>query len=139
MALIGLLSLVLLVAFTMLYLASSIASKPKFMEDAIAFMTARLQQISFFGAIYALIAAALYVLLAWDHTTRLVGLFANVLIILMALPHAFEQIAAKFEGKINAAILEESRATIGFVTRREKVFGYIGAATALVLFAVVFR
>ncbi len=139
MALIGLLSLVLLVAFTMLYLGKGMATKPKFMEEAIAFITARIQVISFYGAIYGVLAASLFVLLAWDHTARLVGLFANVLIVMMALPFAFEQIAAKFEGKINTAILEEARSVIGFVTRKEKIFGYVGAAASLVLFAVVFR
>jgi hypothetical protein len=139
MAIVGLISLVFLVAFTMLYLSKSMASKPKFMEDAVAKISANIETISFWGVIYGLAAGVLSMIMARYRMELFVGFAAHVLLIVMALPYSFDRLSAKCAGKVNEAIMTETKSLVGWFVRQEKYIGYAAAVVTLLYFAVLFR
>ncbi len=139
MAIIGLISLAFLVAFTMLYLSKSMASKPKFMEDVVAKISANIETLSFWGVLYGLGAGLLSMIMARDPMELFIGFAAHVFLIVMALPYSFDRLSAKCAGKVNEAIMSETKSLVGWFTRQEKYIGYAAVAVAVLYFAVLFR
>lgn len=134
----GLISFALLVAFTLLYLSKSIASKPAFVNTAVDKISANIDKLALYGAAFALVCALLTPVLIYSGLNMLVRLAANLLIILMASPWVYAQLAPKFQDKINPAILEEINNFLGWINRHERYIGFAGAAFAVLMFLIVF-
>lgn len=139
MAIIGLISLAFLVAFTMLYLSKAMASKPKLMEDAVAKISANIATLSFWGVIYGFGAGLLSMIMALSRMELFVGFAAHVMLIVMALPYSFDRLSASCAGKVNEAIMSETKSLVGWFVRQEKYIGYVSAVVTLLYFAVLFR
>ena len=135
----GLISLVLLCAFTLLYLSSAIQNKPTFVEQTLGFIKQNLNYIAMGGLIYGFVAFCISPISTAGGLHVFVRMAANALIVLMAIPYTFEKLIAEHEAKINAALLKEARNIIGAISAKSKIFGYAGAVVALLLFAVVFN
>ncbi len=135
----GLITLIFITAFTILYLSNALEKKPELVTKAAEQIKAHIDQLALWGAAYGAIALVLTLLMNANGGDMLIRFLANIMVIVMALPFIFDKIAAKFQAKANPAILEEVKHAVGWVTRQEKYIGYVGAALSLLLFAVVFR
>ncbi len=135
----GLVTLILLLAFTALYLSKSLEKKPELLMQGVQKMTDHLDQLALWGAIYGVIASILVLIMVSSGGDMLIRLLANVLIVLMALPFVLERQLPKFQEKMNPAITEEIKHGAAWIIKREKYVGYAGAAISLLLFAVLFR
>lgn len=135
----GLITLAFLLAFTALYLSKSLEKKPEFVNQAVEKINSNLDKLAVWGAAYAAICVVLTLLMAYSSAGgMLVRLLANLLVVVMALPFAFEQLLPKFEAKLGAKTVEKTRAAIACITKQEKYVGYAGGAISLLLFAVLF-
>lgn len=135
----ALITLILLVAFTMIYLARSLDNKPAWLTAAVDNIMAYIDPLSFWSIIYGLVALLMAALLVHTPLDIMVRLLANAMIILLALPYAFQKLVARFQGEENAAILESLHDIVNGITRHEKTAAFVAAGTAVVLFAVMFR
>lgn len=135
----GLITLVLLCAFTLLYLSSAIPKKPEFIEKTLAFIRQHLNYIAMAGVIYGFIAFCITPIMIGPPLDMFVRMAANLLLVIMALPLTFDRLLGSNEQKINAAILKELRNSIALVSRHEVIVGGAGAVAAILLFATVFR
>ena len=135
----GLITFFFVVAFALLYLSRSLDKKPDFIDKAAAKMSENIDNLALWGVIYGFVAAIFVLISENTGLDIVVRLFANVMLIVMALPFCAEKIFTKVEGKLNAAVLENLRDLISSMVRKEKAIGYTGAASAVVLFAVMFR
>jgi hypothetical protein len=136
---IGLATLVFLLAFTALYLSKSLEKKPAFLTQAVDKITAHLDDVSLWGALFGAAAAVMTLIMIYNTTDMLVRLVCNVMVVLMALPFVFDKIAAKYQEKVNPAIMEEARNFVGWITKQEKYISYAGVVFSILLFSVVFR
>lgn len=134
----GLVSLAFLLIFSLLYVSKGIEKKPEAMTKAVDKILANLDMLAFLGTIYGLVAAILAPILLNYIPFLFVSLLANVTIIVMALPYAFEKLTSGYEEKINAAMMESLRGMMSTVTNNDKIIGYSGSAIAFLLFAVMF-
>ena len=139
MLIISLGSLFFLLVFTTLYLSKSIEKRPAAMTRALDKINDNIDQLSFWGCGYGLVAAVLTLIVAHSGLGLLVGVLVNLLIFVMALPYALDKIAEKYADKLNVAIIEVLRDTVSTVVKQEKVIGYVGAGVSLLFFAVLFR
>ena len=135
----GLITLALITAFSLLYLSKSLEKKPAVMTRAVDLISSNLDKVALWGAVYGVIGVVFTLVMVYSGSDMFVRLVANLLIIMMALPFVFEKMLPKFQEKLNPVIIEESKNMIGFITRQEKYVGYIGAAFSLILFAILFR
>ncbi len=135
----GLISLVLLCAFTLLYLSSAIQNKPTFVEKTLAFIKQNLNYIAMGGLIYGFVAFCIAPISVASGPGIFVRMVADLLIVVMAIPYTFEKLIAQYEAQINAAILREARNIVAAIAARDKIIGWAGAVVALLLFAVVFQ
>jgi hypothetical protein len=136
----GLMTLFFLVAFTLFYLGKSLENKPDFLNKAVEKITDNLDHLALWGLIYSLLAILLAPLAGLKFGFAfLVSFVANLAIFLMVLPLALENIATKYQDKINTAVLEEARRLVGWITGQEKYLGYVGAVVSFLLFVVLFR
>src|SRR5436190_862191 len=131
----GLVTLAFLLAFTALYLSKSLEKKPEFVNQAVTKINDHLDKVSLYGAVYAVVAALLTLIMVYGGGDMFVRLTANIMIILMALPFVFEKMMPKFQEKMNPVIIEEAKNVVGWVTKQEKYVGYAGAVISLLLFA----
>jgi hypothetical protein len=135
----GLITFVLLCAFTLLYLSSAIANKPPFVEKTLAFIKQNLNYLAMGGLAYGFVAfciTPIMVALPLDMFVRMAG---NALIVVMALPFSFDKLVADHEAKVNAAIMKEMRNFLTAISAKDKYFGMAGGIVALLLFATIFR
>jgi formate/nitrite transporter FocA (FNT family) len=135
----GLITLLFLLAFTVLYLSKSLEKKPELLAQAAEKIDAYINDIALWGVCYGFIVALLTILMNYNGADFLVRFFANIWVVIMALPYVFERGVDKFREKMNSAIIEESRKMISWISRKEKYVGYAGAVLSVLLFAVVFR
>jgi hypothetical protein len=135
----GLITLVLVLAFSLLYLSKSLEKKPAAMSQAVDKINMHIDQLAFWGAIYGLVMAILTLIMGYSGSDMFVRLLANIMIVVMALPFVFDRLLAKFGEKVNPAIQEEAKNIVGWITKQEKYIGYVGAAIGVLLFAVLFR
>lgn len=136
----GFVTLLLLGAFSLLYIGNSLPKKPAFIDKAIKWIEANMRYLALGGLIYGFVAFCLTpiaggALRPWDMCARM---WANLFLVVMALPHCFDVLIAKYRDKINTAILQESRGLIAFISGNQKIFGALGAATCALLFVAVF-
>ena len=135
----GLISFVLICAFTLLYLSSAIPNKPQFVEKALAFIKQHLNYIAMGGLIYGFAAFCITPIAGYQATDVFIRMAADFLIVIMAIPYTFEKLIAQHETKINAAILKEVRNIINGISGKSTIIGISGAILALMLFATIFR
>jgi hypothetical protein len=135
----GLVTFFLLGAFTLIYVSKIIKDKPDMLEKAVEVLNTNVEKIALGSLAYALIAAFLTPVVVFRASDMVVQLFANLLLIGMALPYGFDRLTEKYGARMNAAILEELRGMVGLVRRKETLFGLVGGATTLVLFVILFR
>lgn len=135
----GLITFLLLGAFSLLYVSKSLQKKPEFVDKAVAAITRNIDNLAMGGVIYGLVAACLAPIMIANSTEMLLRLLANILVVVLALPHVFDKLAAKFEGKLNAAIMQEVRSAVGWISAKEKLVGIAGAIVTVLLFGVLFR
>jgi hypothetical protein len=135
----GLISFILICTFTLLYLSSSIASKPPVVEKTLAFIKQNLNYLAMGGLIFGFvdfcIAPLTPVLTAPQVFIRMA---ADLLIVIMAIPYTFEKLIAQYEGKINAAILKEVRNIVSAISAKSKTIGIASVVLAVLLFGTIF-
>jgi len=135
----GLVTLLLLGAFTLLYLSKSIAKKTNSVEKAVKWIQSNMRYLALGGVIYGFAAFCLTPIVGGMTPLNMcVRLWANLLLMAMALPYCFDSLVSRYREKINAAILEESRAVITWVSGNEKIFGIVGGISCVLLFVMVF-
>ena len=135
----GLISFLLISAFTLLYLSSAIPNKPVFVEKTLAFIKQNLNYLAMGGLIFGFVAFCITPIAGYGGTDILIRMLADLLIVVMAIPYTFEKLIAQHEAKINAAILKEVRNLIVTISAKDKVIGIAGAVLAVLLFATIFR
>ena len=135
----GLITLVLLAAFAMLYLSKSIGAKSEIIAGIVAKIEENLDQFTLWSAVYGLAGAVLSLTMDFNGSDMFIRFFANVMIVILASPFVFDKICLKLPASTNPIIIRETGNVIKFVSRNEKYFGYIAAAAAGLLFAAVFK
>lgn len=86
----GLISFLLISAFTLLYLSSAIPNKPPFVEKTLAFIKQHLNYIAMGGLIFGFVAFCITPIAGYAGTDILIRMLANLLIVIMAIPYTFE-------------------------------------------------
>jgi hypothetical protein len=137
--LVGLISLLLLGAFSLLYVSKTLGTKPEFVTKAVDFITKNIDTLALVGLVYGLFAILMTPVVTYGAAGILVRMLCNIVLVVLTMPYAFEKIVAKSEGKINEAIASEFRNFINWTAGQEKIMGYSGAVATVMLFAVVFE
>jgi len=135
----GLITLLLVLAFTALYFSKTLDKKPEPLTKLADAMTAHIDKIAFWGSVYGAAAAVLTLLMHYSLGGMLVRLVNNVLVCAMALPFIFDRLVEKYHGKVNVAIMDEAKIFVGWVTKNEKFLGYAGAGCGVTLFFMLFK
>jgi hypothetical protein len=135
----GVISFFFLVAFSIVYVGKTLTGKPAFLEKAEQKITDNLHQIAFWGFGYSIVAILLTPVFAHGNFALLVQLAANIVLFMMALPYALDQLLAKYPDKVPAALIGELKNLVGIVGKKEKAVGYAGAALSFLLFLTLFR
>lgn len=134
-------TLVLLLALTLLYAGKMWPQKPDLLEKAVSWITMHIDNIALGSLIYGVIVIIMtpFTNLGTSADTLILFL-ANVMIVVMALPFTFEKLAGKYESHINANLLAKTRSIIGKIDQFDKLAGAIAAIIGfLLLFSVLFR
>lgn len=128
---------VLLLAYTGFHLSKTMDKKPEALVKILDKMTAHMEVVSYWSAIYGIVGSILTLLTIQNTSVLFVNLVANVMITLMALPFAFDKIVAVVGSKIdNPVIVDEARNLANWVTKNEKFISYVGAAVCILLFTI---
>ena len=135
----GLITLLVTIAFTVLYYGRSMEKKPEPLVLVTNKIMTHVGQIAYWGGVYGIVAAFLTLLMRYGISDMFIRLLNDVMICLMALPFIFDKLTEKYNGKVNAAILEEARNLVGWVSRNEKAVSYIGTVCAARLFFTLFK
>jgi hypothetical protein len=135
----GLITFVLICAFTLLYLSSAIPNKPQFVEKALAFIKQHLNYLAMGGLVFGFLAFCITPISVNGAGNMFIRMMANALIVVMAIPFTFEKLIAQYETKINAAILKEVRNIISAISAKDKYIGGAGVVLALLVFGTVFN
>jgi hypothetical protein len=136
----GLITLIVIIAFTAFYLGRSMeGNRPEQLTLVVDKMIAHIDLIAKWSGIYGVAAAALTLVMRYTPGDMLIRLVCNVLICLMALPFIFNRLTEKYHGKVNAAIMEEAKNVVGWISRNEKYVSYIAAACSAILFFTIFK
>lgn len=139
MALISFITLLLLGTFSLFYMTRLLSTKPEFLTKADDFINRHLEVLSVTGLGFGFITVLMAPIFYSQPLDMFTCLLAAVVLMIMTLPFAFENVVAKFNGRINEAILKEFRNFINWTNSQEKLVGYVGAGATLFLFAVLFR
>ena len=135
----GLVTFLLLGAFTLLYMEATIEKKPDFVVKAVSFLRENLDRLSIITLIYALIAALITPIMVWSGVDMIVRLSANVMLIVMTLPLCYDRIVAKAQPGENSVLFRELGNVVRKINAREKLVGTIALVVLILLFAVLFR
>ncbi len=133
----GLITLVLLLALTAVYLNRVLEKKPAILAKVVALVD---ENADYFGivAIYAAAAAVLSLVMMLTNCSNVVKLVANLMIIVMLLPN----LVVKYEGLIVEKAGEKVKAQLDkvvvLVKAQEKYIGYAGAAVAALMLVFMF-
>lgn len=135
----GLVTLLLLGAFTLLYASKTLSKKIDFVEKAVKWLLENMRYLAIGGVVYGFAAFCLTPIAgALAPVDMCVRMWANLLLVVMTLPYCFDALIAKYRDKINTAILEESRGVVTWVSSNEKIFAVLGGVTCVLLFVMVF-
>lgn len=135
----GLITFLLLGAFTLLYTDKLFQKKPEFVDTAAAKVRENLPRLSMPALVYGVIA---FILVPVTHSSGLdvgVRMLANLVLILMVLPFCFDRLSNEYQQKPNSVFFREMGNMVGAVSRHEKNIGIAGIAALVLLFAVMFR
>lgn len=135
----ALITIILLGALSLLYISKGLKSKPDFITKAVDFIAANIEWIALWGIIFALVAMLVTPFSNYFAIDVFSRIFANLMIIVLALPFSLEKMLAKAGDKMNEALAEVLRDITAAILRYEKTIGIVGACAAAFLFAVVFR
>lgn len=135
----GIITLLLLGAFTMIYLSSSIPKKPPFFEKALNFLFENMKYLGVGGLIYGLVDAAITPIQVPNVDYLVVRMLSDVMIVMMALPFCFDKLVEKYKDKVNKAIIDEVAGSVAWVRSKDKFVGAAGAVLFVVMFAFIFR
>lgn len=135
----GIITLLLLGAFTMIYLSNSIPKKPPFFEKALNFLFENMKYLGVGGLIYGLVDAVITPIQVPNVDYLVVRMLSDVMIVMMALPFCFDKLVEKYKGKVNAAIIDEVAGSVAWVRSKDKFVGGAGAVLCIVMFAFIFR
>jgi hypothetical protein len=135
----GLITLLIAIAFTVLYFGRSLEKKPEQLVRVTGIMMTHIDKIARWGGAYGITATVLTLVIGYSAGDMLIRLVNNLMICMMALPFIFDKLTEKYHGKVNAAIMEEARNLVGWVSRNEKYLSYAGATCAAVLFFMLFK
>jgi len=135
----GLITLLIALAFTALYINRSLEKKPELLTRLTDQMMAHIDKVARWGAGYGIAACIFTLLIRYNLGDMVIRLINNAMICMMALPFIFDQLTEKYHGRVNAAIMEEAKNLVGWVSRNEKFVGYIGAVCAALLFFTLFK
>jgi hypothetical protein len=139
MSLTGLITLALLALFSLLYLSSSIPNKPPFIVKTLAWMQKNLNHLALAGVIFGFLAACLTPLRVYRAADMILGMLANITLVMMALPYMFDRFKAKHGAKMNRAIMEELTSLVGWIQQKAFLLGCVGAVMAAIEFILTFR
>lgn len=135
----GLVTLLFVVAFAALYLSRSLANKPELLVRVTDKINTHIDRLAVWGAAYGLACFFLTLLIRYTTVDMLIRLVANAMIVVMALPFIFDKLTAKYQEKVNPAIMDEARHFVAWISKQEKNIGYAGAACGVLLFVILFR
>jgi hypothetical protein len=135
----GLISMLLALAFTGLYIGKTMDKKPPLLERLIEKMTAHVDLIAWWGAAYGLAAMVVTLLLHYGFGDMVIRLIVNGLICTMALPNIHDRFVEKYRKYLNDALREELKNFTVWITKNEKYIGYAGAISSAVLFGMIFK
>lgn len=135
----GIITLLLLGAFTLIYISKSIPKKPPFLEKAVAFLFDNMKYLGVGGAIYGAVDAVITPIQVYLVDYMVVRMLADILIVVMALPFCFDKLVEKYRDKLNGAVLEEISGSIEWIRSNDKIVGGAGAVFTVLMFAFVFR
>lgn len=135
----GIITLLLLGAFTLIYASEWIPKKPPFVEKAISFLFDNMKYLGIGAFIYGLIDAIITPLQVPNVDYMVVRLLSDMLIVIMALPFCFDKLVAKHKEKMNEAVLQEFSGSISWVRNNAKIVGAAGIVMTILMFAFVFR
>ncbi|HYD17866.1 MAG TPA: hypothetical protein VEF76_05265 [Patescibacteria group bacterium] len=141
--LLGLITLVMLIVFTLIYLSGTIPKKPAALEKFLAAVKKNIDTLAVLALLYGFVAAFLVpILMAGKLSSGItivymfLPMLANLVLVVMALPYAFHKIEAPLRAKMNVAIMTEITNLMGWITSNEKILGFLGAA--LIVLSLVF-
>lgn len=129
----GLVTLILLIALTVVYLYNSLETKPEALGKIVTLVNENMKYAQF-AAAYALVAAVL----CWFTKFALLKFAANILILVMLSPKMYDQysefILAKGgeQAKVNAAKIVE------VIKKQEEYISYAGLCISVLLFLLLF-
>lgn len=139
MLFISLASFFFILVFTTLYVGKGMEKKPEFLAQAVRKIEDNLETLALYGCPFGVVAAILSIVFGAGGLEIVIATLANVLIVVMTLPYALDQLLGKMGGKVNAAITESLRETVATIGKHEKNIGYAAAVVTLLYFAVLFR
>ncbi|MBI1216725.1 MAG: hypothetical protein GC185_13025 [Alphaproteobacteria bacterium] len=135
----GLITLVLLGLFTLLYLSNSIPKKSPAIVKTLEWINKNIRMLAAGGLIYGFIATFLTPIMIYWPTAMFIRMAANMVLVLMALPYMFDRFREKHGDKVNKAILDETSNLVDWLRGKAFVLGVLGGVMALLQFAVIFR
>src|SRR3954468_25037497 len=97
----GLITFVLLAAFTALYVSKSLDKKPEPLQQFVDKMMVHITEISTIAVVYGIIASLLTIIMVYNTTDMLVRLLSDILLAIMGWPFIFDKFSMKFNDKVN--------------------------------------
>jgi hypothetical protein len=143
--LLSLISLLLLAAFALLYVSKSLEKKPDPLVKVVDLISQHLDLVALPGLAYGIVAFFLTLLEGYGVIDLVIHLVSNVLIALMALPFTFDRVVSMISAKYpeqaekSKAIIAELKNFSVWIVKKEKAFGYTGAAFAVLMLVITFR
>ncbi len=135
----GLITLILLLALTVLYLEKTIENKPPFLMNISTILHTNIQKFTFWAAIYGIIGIILTPTMAYTGGDVLIRIVANLMVVIMVIPYIFDTYAANLEEQTNQVVRKEISRVVDIIKNQEKIIGYLAAVICALLFAVVFK
>lgn len=136
----GLITLFFLGVFSILYVGKGLDKKPDLLVKALDNIHTNLNRLGLWGTVYGLVALVLApITISNDNMGLLIRVFANLVLIIAALPYSIDFLIGKFQSSLNETLTNEIRNSVGWISRHEKVVGYVIAGFTLLLFSVLFR
>ena len=139
----ALVTLILLLLFCAPPIRASMANPPQWLAKVSDELIARIDPVAMWVLAYALLSIFLTPFFVSGTLDVLVRLFASIMLLLLALsegaPQLMRTINDRTGEQTNEAIAESLNDIIQGVARHQKLLSYIGIASAVLLFAVLFR
>ena len=122
-----------------MYLGKVFAGKNASLDKMNASLAPLSDKLMMVGLAYGIFASFVTPMTVLSGTDMIIRLVANILLVLMCLPHVFDRLVANHQDKINTAVLEELRHLIDWANRHVKLVTYIALFATVLLFATLLR